>query len=106
MERSNQGAQLTLLHILEFVDEEDQCRTLVKGGGAGGTKELAEIVVENPAVGEAALTLEFYPDLETLIRDSHGASESGQGLQCPLRGSASRREAVHSDQGRTQRSRE
>ena len=106
MERGDQGAELALLDILELVHEEHQRGALVAGGGTGGAEKVAEVLVENAAVGEAPLAAEFHAELETLIRDLHGAHEPGQRPKRPLGRVTGRRATVHFDEGHAQRRRE
>ena len=106
MQRGDQCAELTLFHVLQFVDEQHQGSPLSAGRLTSRLQQGAQIAAEIPAVCNTGIPFELHIERHVAKTDLHRADEPAQGPQRTLRGIAGRGKSAHFQQGGVQRSTE
>ena len=81
MQRGDEGGQLILLHVLQLVDEEGQCRAGRLGCLPHLSSKRLQVVLQVAVVGQARLGVEVEADLDVAIRDLQVLGESREGSQ-------------------------
>jgi hypothetical protein len=82
---SDEGGQLVLGHVLEFVDEDHQGRACRLGRCAGALQQFLQVVFQVAVVGQAWLSFEVKADLDVAVGDLQALGETRQGAQAAHR---------------------
>ena len=85
MECGDEYGELRLRHILEFVDEEDQCGFRALGRCTDRFKQGLQIVLQITVIGETGFRFEIEPHFDIVILHLQCLREPGERAERPLR---------------------